>query len=142
MKKNAMITLKSVQSVDAQRNETELITAGNFTITPESAIISYDETEATGFDGARTILTCIGDNYATMERLGNAQSHLIIEKNKKHHCHYGTPFGEFIVGIYTHAIENRLHSNGGDVYLKYTIDVNSSYVADNEIYINIKMDKN
>ena len=75
-----------------------------------------------------------------MQRVGKAPSNLIIEMNKKHHCHYGTPYGEFMVGIFAHSIDNKLNDNGGDLYFKYTVDVNSSYISDNEVYINVKQD--
>lgn len=134
-----MITLKSVQSTDYDRDETELITSGSYEIEGDTYTISYDETEATGFDGSKTMLTCWGNKKVSMDRTGEAESHLIIEKAKKHHCHYGTPFGEFMVGIYTHAIENNLTPEGGKLYLKYTVDINSSYISDNEIYVSIRI---
>lgn len=42
------------------------------------------------------------------------------------------------IGIYTHSIKNNLMDDGGDLYLKYTIDINASYMSDNEIIMNIK----
>ncbi len=41
------------------------------------------------------------------------------------------------MGIFTHCIDNNIGEDGGDLYLKYTVDINSSYVSDNEIYIKI-----
>ena len=52
---------------------------------------------------------------------------------KKQHCHYNTPYGELMIGVFTHSIVNELNESGGSLYLKYTIDINSSYVSDNEI---------
>ena len=69
--------------------------------------------------------------------LCSSNSNLIVETGKKHHCHYGTPFGDFTVGIYAHTIENTLDATGGRLYLKYTVDINSSYISDNEIYLTI-----
>jgi uncharacterized beta-barrel protein YwiB (DUF1934 family) len=140
MNKDVLITLKSIQSVDSQSVETELITAGKYKKITGGYEIIYDESSVTGFEGSRTILSCYGNNRADMQRVGKAPSNLIIEMNKKHHCHYGTPYGEFMVGIFAHSIDNKLTDNGGDLYFKYTVDVNSSYISDNEVYINVKQD--
>ena len=43
-----------------------------------------------------------------------------------------------VIGIYTHALENKLDKNGGSLYMKYTIDINTSYMSDNEIIMNVK----
>ena len=74
----------------------------------------------------------------TMMRSGKAMSTLIIERGKKHHCHYGTEFGEFMIGISTDEIKNGLSESGGDIYLKYTLDINSSFMSENEMFINVK----
>ena len=136
--KDVLITLKSVQSVDAEREETELITEGVLRKVDGGFQIMYDETEATGFVGSTTVLSCFGNDRASMERIGTAPATLIIEKDKKHHCHYGTPYGELMLGVYTHSINNSITENGGNLYFKYTLDVNSSYVSDNEVYVNVK----
>lgn len=139
MTKKVMITLKSVQWYDKESSETEIITSGDFEAVDGGGYrISYDESSATGFEGSKTELICYGNNLANLMRIGNAPSNLVIEMDKKHHCHYGTPYGDLIVGIYTHKINNDLTDDGGDIYMKYTIDINSSYVSDNEIYLNVK----
>lgn len=139
MKKDVKITLKSIQSIDAHHSETELITSGKFmSLTGGGYKIVYDESMVTGFAGTKTVLSCFGNKTATMERTGNIPSNFVIEKDKKHHCHYGTPYGDFMLGVFTHDIVNDLDDDGGDLYFKYTLDVNSSYISDNEVYINVK----
>lgn len=136
--KDVLITLKSIQYDGKDSNETELITEGLYKKTNDGYVITYNESEATGYKGSKTKLTTIGENQVTMERSGSTSSHLFIEKGKKHHCHYGTPFGDFMVGITTKDIKSSLADNGGDLYLKYVVDINSSYVSDHEIIVNIK----
>lgn len=137
-KKEVMITINSIQSVDDEKEETELITTGDFERSGEKYVISYDESSATGFEGARTILTCEDEAIATMTRTGKAPSNLIIESGVKHHCHYGTPFGQFMVGINATSIRNDLNDDGGELCFRYTIDVNSVYVSDNEVRITVR----
>lgn len=135
--KEVLITLTSVQSNGQEQASTELITAGRLEKIEEGFRIVYQESEATGYEGSETVLTCKGNTWASIERRGKASSHLIIEKDKKHHCHYGTPYGDFVIGIYAHSIDNALTEEGGKLYLKYTVDINSSYISDNEIYVTI-----
>lgn len=137
--KDVMITLNSVQIDEDQKSETELITKGTYQSTENGFQICYDESEATGFKGSKTILTVKGDNFVTMQRTGSTNSNLFIEKDKKHHCCYGTPYGELMVGITTKNIKSELNNNGGNLYLNYVVDINSSYVSEHEIYINIKI---
>lgn len=137
-KRDVLITLKSIQTIDKERNETELITEGSYKKTDDGFIITYEESEATGYDGSKTILTTTGDQQVIMQRTGTTNSNLFIEKGKKHHCHYGTPFGEFMIGITTKNIISNLNDEGGDLYLNYVIDINSSYVSEHEISVNVK----
>lgn len=130
--------MKSVQSIYNDKTETELVTSGKFRIDDDSFHISYLDSEATGFEGSETSISVTGDKFASIVRRGTSSSDLVIEPGKRHHCHYSTPYGDMVVGIYAHAIENDLDENGGKLYMKYTIDVNTSYMSDNEIIMNIK----
>lgn len=133
-----MITLKSVQSTGENKEEMEIITEGSYRKTADGYVISYNESEATGYNGSKTVLTTVGEKQVTMQRKGSTVSNLVIEKGKKHHCHYGTPYGDFMVGITANDIKSNLDSAGGELYFKYVIDINSSYISDQEIFINIK----
>lgn len=138
MVKDVMIEMKSIQSVDSDKTETELITQGKFKKNNDSFHISYEDSEATGFNGSITEIYVIDNKYASIIRTGEIQSDLVIEPGKKHHCHYETPYGSMDIGIYTHSIVNNLKDDGGTLYMKYTIDINTSYMSDNEIILNIK----
>ena len=138
MKKNVSIKLISKQSDGEQSDKLELFTEGVFKFTKDNYEISYSETEATGFEGAVTKLSVIDGSRITMTRSEPAQSNLIIEMGKKHHCHYGTPYGEFMVGVTAKDIESNMTEKGGTLGFRYVIDVNSGYVGDFEIDIDVK----
>lgn len=140
MKKEAYIDIKSTQSADEEKDITELFTYGKFARgrVKNNYKISYEESEATGFDGNVVTLDVMGNDMVTLNRMGTAMGNLIIEKGKKHHCHYGTPYGDFMVGITADEIRSELNDYGGNLYLKYTIDINSSFMSENEMHINIK----
>ena len=137
MKKNVCITIKSTQTVDEEKDTTELFTFGAMEQFDGGFRLHYDESEATGFEGSSVTLE-VSDNMVTMTRSGKVISSLFIEKGKKHHCHYGTEFGDFMIGVCTDEIKNELKSTGGDVYLRYTLDINSSYMSENGMHINVK----
>jgi len=136
--KDVIIQMKSVQSIYNEKTETELITQGQYSKEDDSYYISYEDSEATGFNGSVTKISVSGNLFASIIRTGDTNSDLVIEPGKKHHCHYETPYGSMNIGIYTHSIKNELNDDGGTLYMKYTIDINTSYMSDNEIIMNIK----
>ena len=136
MKKNQIISLRSVQIEDGERTESELFTDDFVNCTRDFSIIRYEDTEATGFEGSETMIKVTDGREATIMRTGSSNSFLTFETGRKHYCQYGTPFGMFQMGIYTHAIEDTILENGR-LYMKYTLDVNASKLSDNEITITI-----
>lgn len=137
--KDVMITLTTKQSDGTNSEQTEIITKGKYNKFEDGYIISYDESEATGYAGSSTVLTATQNKKVEINRTGTTQSQLIIEKAKKHHCHYGTPYGTVMVGITASEIKSYLDDNGGDLFFKYVIDVNSSFMGDYEVNVNIKL---
>ena len=131
MTKDICLTIKSTQTIVTESETTELFTNGTMLLGKDKDKIRlrYDESEATGFDGCSVDIDLQGSELVTITRSGRAPSSLIIEKGRKHHCHYGTEFGEFMVGITT---------DGGELYLKYTIDINSGLLSENEMTITVE----
>ena len=93
---------------------------------------------ATGYDGATTTIELFDGKKVVMSRSGSVTSNLIVELGKKHHCVYGTPYGDLMVGVNANYIRSNLDDNGGKLDFKYVIDVNSSYVGDFDISIEVK----
>lgn len=137
MKENVLISLTSVQWQDGEKNETELVTRANLKSVKGFDIISYEDTSATGFEGSVTTIKVEGSKNASIIREGTANSVLSLEIGRKHFCEYGTPYGNMQIGVYTHAIENTI-AKDGRLYMKYTLDLNSSYLSDNEIIMTVK----
>ena len=137
METNVLISLTSIQWQDGEKCETELLTKASFTSKGGWDIISYEDTSATGFEGSVTTIRVDDSKNASITREGTANSVLSLEIGRKHFCQYGTPYGSLQIGVYTHAIENTLAENGR-LYLKYTLDANSSYLSDNEIIMTVQ----
>lgn len=136
--KDVSIKLVSVQIDGEMRQETELLSDGTYEKTDKGYRIAYEESEATGFEGSVTTLETEGSQKVTMNRTGAVSSNLIVEDGRKHHCVYGTPYGDFTVGVNATFINSDLNDEGGKLEFHYVIDVNSSYVGDFEIIIEIK----
>lgn len=137
MKNNIVLSLKSIVYQDNEKNETELFTKAFYNKKNNVYTFKYDDTEATGFEGSTTTITVKGNDIASIIREGTANSALSLEKDKKHFCHYGTPYGDFQIGVMTHFIKNNIEE-AGELKLKYTLDINSSYISDNEIILKIQ----
>ena len=137
MKKKVLISLTSIQHQDDDTNKTELLTKAEFVRENGYDIISYEDTSATGFEGSVTTIKVYGCRNASITRQGTANSVLSLEIGRKHFCQYGTPYGCLQIGVYTHSIENTL-AKDGRLYLKYTLDLNSSFLSDNEIIMTMQ----
>ena len=139
MANNANIRMIVKQTADGSTDSSELFTKGEFREHGDSFFIDYDESEATGYDGSHVQLR-IGqqDGTLTMTRTGKAFSALVFENGKRHFCHYGTEYGDCMIGISTNEMRNAMTGEGGEIYVRYTIDVNSGLMLTNEITINVR----
>ena len=130
--------LVSSQSDGEQKESTELLSRAVYEKTNRGYKLTYDESEATGFKGSTTTIELFDGKKVVMSRTGSVISNLIVELGKKHHCVYGTPYGDLMVGVNANYIHSELDDNGGKLDFKYVIDVNSSYVGDFDISIEVK----
>lgn len=139
MKKDVLISILSTQLVEGERDEMELTTFGNYYERNGKYYIVYQESEATGFDGDTTTTVKIeGENKVTMIRNGALRSQLIMERGKRHLCHYGTEYGNIIIGVLTDTITSSLGDGGGKVDFNYTLDIDGALASENTVRINVK----
>lgn len=134
---NVMITVKSLQRIDDEVNETEIITEGTLEATADGYELRYIESDTTGYEGANTLLK-ISQNKFELLRTGSVEGELIIELDKKNFCHYGTPYGELIVGVQAKYIKNNLSIFGGKAEAGYVMDMNSVLVGNYELTVEVK----
>ncbi|MBR1862766.1 MAG: DUF1934 domain-containing protein [Ruminococcus sp.] len=139
IKKDVNIKLISTQSDGEDSSQTEVFTEGSYEKTAEGYRISYEESEATGFEGSTTTLETVGSSMVVMERTGQVSSNLVIDTKEKHHCVYGTPYGTFEVGVKGRRVDSRLSEDGGSLVVQYVVDVNSGYVGDFEVAVDVRL---
>lgn len=133
----ADITILSAAVTEDDRDETDFFTVGTYSEDEDGFVIRYSENAEIGYESCHVTITAKGESVI-IERSAPAPSIMTVEKGKKHHCLYGTPYGDFMMGINAFEVKNNLGSDGGTLYLKYSIDINSDFVSENELNIRVK----
>lgn len=70
MKKDVLITIKGTQKIGNEKDVIEMVTTGRFYRKNQMYYISYEETEATGYEGCRTTLK-VGQRQGDNDPLWN-----------------------------------------------------------------------
>ena len=138
MKKDVYIEIRGRQQNDEGNDVTELLTEGLLCRQNGKYYLIYDESEATGYEGCRTTLKLEDERKISMRRTGASRSELTIERGVRNVGFYGTVAGDLQIGIFAEEIQNRLTGQGGQLYFKYQLDVNSVFLSENEVTINVK----
>ena len=136
-KDNYIITIDNTQYNENGKDHFTLSTVGDYTKDGETRIIRYRDSAATGFEGSETTLH-VTPGMVTMIRTGEYASSLILEKGRRHTCHYGTPVGDLPLGINTTKLENGLTDSGGTLDFSYSLDLNANLFAATELKITVR----
>ena len=123
MEENYLITIKGTMEQDGDRDSVELMTRGSLVHKDGAFYIIYKESEATGYEGCTTTVK-VGEDASrvSMTRFGKVPSQLIVEKGRRHLCHYDTGFGAVSLGVAADVIEHALTDEGGRLQFSYTLD--------------------
>lgn len=138
MKKEVLIKINGMQKLEEETDNIELLTTGTLYKKGESYYITYAESEATGFDGAKTTLKVEAGNRVTMLRSSPFKSQLIIEKDRRHQCVYGSLYGDMMIGVSGGNITSTLTEDGGNLSFCYSLDINTVLASENEVKISIR----
>ncbi len=135
MKENAMISLKTIQTVDGDgdTNEIELQTKGKFAEKNGKFYIIYEESELTGFEDTTTTIK-VDKDCVSLTRSGKYNSKMEFRKGEKCICSYQTPYGVIPVGVNPTMLESKLTDTGGKVNIEYLLDI------DNREYLKNRLD--
>ncbi len=137
--KEALIKIKGVQRVAGDDDDVvELLTTGFFSRQKDGYLISYEESEATGFEGAKTTLLYEEEaERVTLTRSGSVNTQLIVEKGKRHQCSYDLGFGSMIIGVSCDRLQSSLSDEGGDIYFGYSLDLNTALTSENQVMVSV-----
>ena len=138
--KDVLINIKTSQryAVNGESDTIELTTVGKFGKKNNSFYLSYDESEAIGASGVKTILRIENNNLVTLNRSGAIGGRLVVENNKRNICFYDMPEGSLSIGIYGKTVESNMSDNGGRLYMSYTIDAHTNLISENTVEITVK----
>ena len=137
----ALIKIRGIQRVDGDNDVVELLTTGFFSKRKDGYLISYEESEATGFEGALTTLRYEEEaGRVTLTRSGSVNTQLIIEKGKRHQCSYDLGYGSMIIGVNCSVIHSTLSEEGGQIAFGYSLDLNTALTSENQVIIAVFLD--
>lgn len=138
-KKEYLISVTGIQEVDGEKDKIELQTVGNYMLKPGHAYIGYKEyDEENPSISSNNIVKVENDSKVTIIRNGEIKTRLILEKGRRHQCHYRTIMGDMMIGVFAETIKNELDENGGRLYVSYSLDFNNELISNNEFYINVE----
>jgi len=136
--KKVMISIKGLPVFATSDDDAfELMTDGEYLQDGGLATFSYVESTLTGQDGMLTTFDVENDRVV-LKRGDGLSGDMIFSENQKHHFLYDTPFGSVMLGIDTHSIVNNMNDDGGNLEIRYDIEVDNIAVSQNLFKINIR----
>lgn len=136
MKQDVNISIRGVYTADEERSTTELFTVGSLCKKNGHYYITYEETETTGFEGCITTMK-VEEDRVTVIRHGPTSSHLVLQKGVRNVGRYEMMGNPMEIGVYTDGLESTISDKGGMLHLKYTMDMNSALLSENELEISV-----
>ena len=138
-KREIVLTIRDKHIQDGDADSSELMTTGFFEGNENDYLLSYAEQD----DALKSCITTLhveGQERITMVRTGSSTAEIILEKHKRHNCHYNTPYGSFILGVYAKQIASQVSPKDacGALAFRYTLDFNSANSTENELNIFFK----
>ncbi len=136
MKKDVLITVKDIHTVEGSREAYEMITRGTWEGTPDAYTIEYNE-QYDRLEGCRTVLN-VKRGCVSMIRRGQYNTEMIIERGKRHSCEYSSPYGSMLIGVYAQKVNSTVDDGRGKLHLKYTIDFYGGVAGENELIFTLE----
>lgn len=134
---NILLDVIGTQRIDSQRDKTQLTTIASLEETDTSYIIKYTE-EQEPPEPSTAVCVIVGKNDDFVEMTRNGSSCLTIEKSKRNLCHYGTGYGDILMGISGHSIETEFDGEKGRFLFAYDIDINGALASRNEVKLTFR----
>jgi len=136
--KKVLISIKGLPFLaDSEDNAFELMTDGEYSRADGVSTFSYMESSLTGLDGLLTTFD-VEQDRVILRRGDGLSGDMIFSEEQKHHFLYDTPFGSVMLGIDTHSITKNMSDDGGNLEIRYDIEVDNVPVSQNVFKINIR----
>ena len=138
MSKKVYVSIVGETCVNGESDKTELVTEGVYAERGGKYLLKYRERLFE--DGGEPCSTVVkfDKNTITMTRSGISNTQMIFEGGKRHVSHYETPLGSFTVGILTDSINIDMGEDGGNVDIKYMLDIDRGVLVENRLHMKIR----
>lgn len=138
MKNNVIVKLKASQAYEGEEAEViEYLTEGLLEKRSDGVRLFYNE-PIEGIEGIENELVILNPESVTLTRTGEFNTHLLIEKGKRHSSVYETPYGSVIIGVFADEVSAVFSENTGKINLSYTVDSNLNVLSQNTVSIEVK----
>ncbi|TDT62353.1 DUF1934 domain-containing protein [Fonticella tunisiensis] len=137
MDNKVLISVKTLQYIDGQPEEIELITEGRYYKEGDHFFAEYEESEISGMEGTKTTVK-IEDDSLIITRRGTTNSSLVFKKGLNHKSLYSTPYGALEVVIKPRKVLIDVNEAGGNVKLEYRMEASGFESIENALELNIK----
>lgn len=139
MEKEVIISIQGVQTdPDGGDEVVEFVTRGSLGGSLEQGYyLTYMESELTGMEGTTTTFRIEGDQV-TMLRKGSLNSSMVFREGERHLSLYDMGFGGFMLGVNTRRVWSDIGSEGGNMELRYTIEVENTVIGENAFHIQVR----
>ncbi len=138
MTDNFWIKIEGKMNLSGDIDTVNLTTRGNFVYKDGSYFIIYEESPATGYAGNVTTVQVESSDKVSMLRHGTMPSQLVIERGKRHVCHYDSGQGSVSLGVAADEIVSHLTEQGGNVTFSYNLDTGNAHLSHNTVKITIQ----
>ncbi len=139
MEENYLLSVTGKQTANGDSDKIELQTAASYVMRNGSRYITYNEYDPMNPQKKyRTTVRIDPDNIVTVMKGGTESHHLVLEKGVRHKCEYVTSFGSISLGVYTDNVTVNLDDNGGELVMRYTIDIESQLASTNELILKLE----
>jgi len=134
-----LIEIVGTQKVDGDKDRIELTTLGTLEENENEYIVRYKEMQAGIAQSIDvTVLISKDEGLVEMTRSGAYESRLVIESSNRHLCHYGSEYGDILMGISGHSISADFDGENGEFEFRYDIDINGVIASRNSLYMKTK----
>lgn len=138
--KTVMISMKTCQQVDGQKDVMEILTKATYSYTPVKQVFTY--TEKNPEEGE--ILTVITVDklpqkpMVILERRGAFHNSLTVQQGIRHQGNYAMGPCNFTMGVYGNTVASSLSEDRGSLFLSYALDMNAMHASDNTLELKIQ----
>lgn len=131
------IYIKGTQKFAEMDDQLEVQTVGHYFQKDGKRYIRYREYDEEVPTDYHTVCLEVDGEKAVMNHEDTTTS-LILQKGRRHLCAYETDYGALQLGVFTRSFHSTLDDDGGQLYIQYTLDIDSKLSSTNEIKIEVK----